>query len=286
MAQTLIYHGHCHDGFMAAVIFRKANGTDADKIEFYAGEHQADPPDVTGREVTFVDFSYKRPVILDMAAKAKSILILDHHDSAQTDLINLPTNVKTIFDVDRSGTGLAWDIFMSGQPRPAIVNYIEAQDLRRFAGYAHIHEVVAALLSYDYDFDLWDQFLDTDQDQLIADLARDGQPIIRRHKRDLQALIETGQHELIIAGQTVPAINVPLTMAGHATETLAQGWPFAAAYFFNGRQAVFSLTSDKNGADVSRIADQYGGGGHKHRSGFRIDYVTGDINDALKLDKS
>ena len=93
MTQTLIYHGHCHDGFMAAVIFRKANKADVDKIEFYAGEHQADPPDVSGREVTFVDFSYKRPVILDMAAKAKSILILDHHDSARTDLINLPANV-------------------------------------------------------------------------------------------------------------------------------------------------------------------------------------------------
>jgi nanoRNase/pAp phosphatase (c-di-AMP/oligoRNAs hydrolase) len=33
---------------------------------------------------------------------------------------------------------------------------------------------------------------------------------------------------------------------------------------------VFSLRSTPEGMDVSEIAKQYGGGGHKHSAGFRI----------------
>ena len=79
----LIYHGDCPDGFMAATIFRKATNQDAAEIKFYAGIHQQPPPDVTGQDVVFVDFSYRRPVICEMAGQAKSILIVDHHVSAQ-----------------------------------------------------------------------------------------------------------------------------------------------------------------------------------------------------------
>ena len=35
---------------------------------------------------------------------------------------------------------------------------------------------------------------------------------------------------------------------------------------------VFSLRSTEEGLDVSEIAKQYGGGGHKHASGFRVPY--------------
>jgi hypothetical protein len=78
-----IYHGNCQDGFGAAWTVRHALG---DRVEFYPGIYQNEPPDVTGRDVIIVDFSYKRPVIEAMALKAHSILILDHHKSAVADL--------------------------------------------------------------------------------------------------------------------------------------------------------------------------------------------------------
>lgn len=73
-----IYHGNCADGFGAAWVVRKALG----EIEFYGAKHQEPPPDVTGKDVVIVDFSYKRPVLLEMAEEANSILIIDHHKSA------------------------------------------------------------------------------------------------------------------------------------------------------------------------------------------------------------
>lgn len=68
-----IYHGHCDDGFGAAFAIWKAfSGRD---ITFFPGIYGEDPPDVTGLDIAIVDFSYKRPVLVGMAEKAKSILV-------------------------------------------------------------------------------------------------------------------------------------------------------------------------------------------------------------------
>src|SRR4051812_40261454 len=106
MKPLCIYHGNCADGFASAWVVRKANTAEilnnegyptwqGDEMQFHAGVYQNPPPDVTGRHVIMVDFSYKRPVLLEMAAKAESILILDHHKTAAEDLVDLPSNVET-----------------------------------------------------------------------------------------------------------------------------------------------------------------------------------------------
>lgn len=74
MGRTIcIYHGNCADGFTAAWAVWKALGA---QVEFIPGVYGEAPPDVTGADVIMVDFSYKRPVLEAMAAKAHSMLIL------------------------------------------------------------------------------------------------------------------------------------------------------------------------------------------------------------------
>ncbi len=124
-----IYHGNCADGFGAAWTVRKALG----EIEFYAASYQEPPPDVTGKDVVMVDFSYKRQVLLEMSEKARSILILDHHKTAAEDLVDLPENVIAKFDMSRSGAMLAWDHFFPGESPPPLLLHIEDRDLWRFA---------------------------------------------------------------------------------------------------------------------------------------------------------
>lgn len=109
MKKICIYHGNCADGFGAAVAVRMALG--ADSVDFHPGVYQTPPPDVTGRDVIIVDFSYKRDVMIEMAEQAKSILILDHHKSAEADLKDLPANVSAHFDMTRSGAVMAWQHF-------------------------------------------------------------------------------------------------------------------------------------------------------------------------------
>ena len=95
MKKLCIYHGNCADGFGAATAVRIALG--ADSVDFHAGIHGKLPPDVTGRSVIIVDFSYKRELLIEMAEQAESILILDHHKSAQIDFSDLSDCVDNVY---------------------------------------------------------------------------------------------------------------------------------------------------------------------------------------------
>src|SRR4029077_17890731 len=93
-------------------------------------------------------------------AKAKSLVVLDHHQTAEAELVGLkPQNGAIHFDMERSGIGMAWDHFM-GSRRPWIVNYIEDRDLWRKA-LPHSDMVNAYLGTLEYSFMVWDAFYDS-----------------------------------------------------------------------------------------------------------------------------
>lgn len=60
MKNIVIYHANCADGFGAAWCFWNKFG---DTWDYHPGVYGAEPPDVTGRSVYLVDFSYKREVV-------------------------------------------------------------------------------------------------------------------------------------------------------------------------------------------------------------------------------
>lgn len=259
-----IYHGNCADGFGAAWVVRKAV---PDTI-FKQGVHQTTPPDVSGADVLTVDFSYKRPVLLEMAKQANSILILDHHKSAMEDLVDLPANVTVKFDMNRSGAMMAWDHFFPNQSPPPLLLHIEDRDLWRFA-LKNTREIQANLFSYPYDFQVWDALMET----AVDDLAKDGAAIERKHFKDVHELLGVTQREMIISGHRVPVANLPYTLVSDAAHLMAKGRPFAACYWDTPDGRVFGLRSSDEGVDVSEIAKRYGGGGHKNAAGFKVTFT-------------
>lgn len=79
----VIYHDNCADGFGAAWACWMRWG---DACEYVPANYGQVPPDVTGKNILIVDFSYKRPELETMANAAASIVILDHHKTAQAEL--------------------------------------------------------------------------------------------------------------------------------------------------------------------------------------------------------
>lgn len=300
MKALCIYHGNCADGFGAAWTVRHALGEH--NVEFHAGVYQDPPPDVSGRDVIMVDFSYKRDVIHEIAAKASTVVILDHHKSAAEDLAglpppldgpwdpnamlnwqrecNAPASLHALFDMERSGAGLAWDYFLPGQPRPRLIAHIEDRDLWRFK-LNGTREIQAAIFSRPYDFKQWNfMWLLADTDEGWLQLFNEGAAIERKHHKDVAELVGITRRQMTIGGHVVPVANLPYTLTSDAGHLMCQGvdagvagsWipPFAACYWDTPEGRVFSLRSIEGGIDVSQIAKQYGGGGHKHAAGFRI----------------
>ncbi|MFK2904543.1 phosphohydrolase [Dyella ginsengisoli] len=267
-----IYHGNCADGFGAACVVRHALG---ERVTFHAGSYGATPPDVTGKHVVIVDFSYPRDVLLAMAEDAASVLVLDHHKTAAEALHALPAsaNITAVFDMNRSGVRLAWDTFFRGTRCPMLIRYIEDRDLWRFT-LSGTREVQAALFSYPYEFDTWMGMLfpatPHAEERICCDLRLAGVAIERKHHKDVAELVAVCQRRLTIAGHDVPAASLPYTLTSDAGHLMAQGEPFAACYWDTADSRQFSLRSTDEGMDVAAIAQQYGGGGHRNAAGFRV----------------
>ena len=289
MKPLCIYHGNCADGFTAAWIIKRAF-PDAD---FHAGIYGQSPPDVDGRDVLMVDFSYKRQVLESLlqsgdVKQAMTILILDHHKTAAADLagIRAPDRygyeprqwradweqsvewpVRAVFDMERSGAQIAWDFFNPGHARPALIDYVGDRDLWRFA-LPKSREANAYVFAHEYTFDNWNK-LAIEFDRRLDDVAERGAAIEKKHHKDVGELLRITQRKMIIGGHVVPVANLPYTLTSDAGHLMAKGQPFAACYWDTPNGRVFSLRSTDDGLDVSAIAAQYGGGGHRNASGFQ-----------------
>jgi len=253
-------------------------------VDFFAGLHGEAPPDAAGRDVVIVDFCYKRPVLDKMASAANGVLVLDHHKTAQDDLLDIDgaeswetwlsatvaqgekSKTAAVFDMNRSGAGLTWDFFFPDTARPKLLDHIEDRDLWRFT-LDGTREIQAAMFSYPYDLALWDRFmLQEDFDRLLAE----GATIERKHFRDIDELLGVCLRRLNIGGHDVPVANLPYTLTNDATHRMAEGEIFAASYYDKKEGRVFSLRSTEGALDVSEIAESYGGGGHQHAAGFQV----------------
>lgn len=335
-----IYHHHCADGLGAAWAVHRALGH---QVEFRPGNYGRGIPegDFTDRDVLIVDFSFPREQLDKLAAAARSVLILDHHKSAQEQLAGLPTigvpydawlkfNGKdgapypaALFDMDRSGAGITWDFFFPHAPRPEIINLVEDRDLWRFKN-PDSRAFNAVLNSYELGsptemprggeypsrlamFDQWhewtmepepvsDHIPPTDYHNPWHSLIQGGRDILRSNDAMVASFVRSSRRIMKIGGVIVPVANVPGSFASDAGHLLCaelpfkeyDKWPhvevipnpahsddqmvqplFSATYYDSADgKRHFSLRSPEDGADVSKIAGSYGGGGHAHAAGF------------------
>lgn len=267
MKKLCIYHGYCLDGFASACAVLQKFGPN--NIELFPGVYQEPPPDVQGREVIMVDFSYKRDVLIDMASKATKILILDHHETAEQDLVNLPDNVSAIFNMNHSGCVITWNYFFPDKEPPTLFRHIEDRDLWRF-NIEHTDEIATALSSYHLDFAVWEKLLE----QPTEILAQEGAVILRKQLKDIVEFIGTAAFRSTVASHEVPVLNAPYMWASKAGHLMCRGEKFAACYWDAPEGRKFSLRSDENGMNVAKIASMFGGGGHERAAGFTIRYGT------------
>ena len=271
--RLVIYHGGCTDGFTAAWVCLRF--TEFKQAETLGASYDQPPPDVDGKDVVIVDFSYPRAELLQMAAAARSLRVLDHHKTAEADLKGLDF---CVFDMERSGCGLAWDVLASpatAEPRPWLVNAVEDKDLWRFR-FSDTRHILAYLSAQPLTFERWDAiFSDGPEAAVTAGAAIqdyiDNYGVLLRNQARLERL----------AGFEVPTINAPLlNISEHLDELLADhaDSPFVAAYFRRGDGIwQFSLRSEDSRIDVSEVAKGFGGGGHRNAAGFQVERLPWEL---------
>lgn len=295
---TVIYHDNCADGFTSAWVYYLARCESLEQLEAEQGESPDLPestyipaqygdalPDVTGQIVFILDFSYSRDDTLELLKQAKHLYIFDHHKSAIEKIADLSApNLTMILDVTRSGAGITWDYFFKDQPRPLLVQTVEDRDLWQFK-HKYTRAIMANIFSYEYSFETWNQINDLlAVPSLQQSFISSGEALERKHFKDIKEFLKNNTYWLNIRvpdkdsgdciDYKVPCANMPYFQASDVGHILGEGHPFAACFWYivkdNKIQIQFSLRSRPEGADVSKIAQAYGGGGHKNAVGFVI----------------
>jgi hypothetical protein len=249
----VLYHADCSDGFGAAWAIWKR----FPRARFVPVKHGHPPPDdLAGERVVMVDFSYPRPVLEEMAAQAKQLLVLDHHITAEQALAGFP---YAYFDQKKSGAVLGWE-WAHGTPAPWLLEYIQDKDLWTWALPAS-REINAALASYPFEFAVWDGFVQ-------ATLEQEGRAILR-YEQELVGKLAAHAVMVEFQGVVVPAVQSAV-LTSQIGERLSPHHLFCIIWHDRDGRRFYSMRSREDGADVGAIAASFGGGGHTHAAGFSI----------------
>jgi hypothetical protein len=272
--QRCFYHAGCPDGFGAAWAVRRAWGDDA---RYIAHGHE-DPIDLLhleGEQVVFVDIAPPNAVLTDLLGVAGELIVLDHHVSARdryaADLglenaLDDSAHHHVHFDLDHSGAALAWKHFHPDEPLPDLLGYVEDQDLWSWK-LPRSEEVNAAIGSYPRKFEVWDELAV----RPIQELAREGKPILRANRMDVERALRSA-HPLAMGTRRVEAVNSQVlrsTLGHELAKRAAFGLAWGLVYRINGERVNASIYSIGD-LDVSKVAAEFGGGGHRNAAGFSV----------------
>jgi oligoribonuclease NrnB/cAMP/cGMP phosphodiesterase (DHH superfamily) len=232
-------------------------------------------PDVLGRDVYLLDFSYPAEVVEEMLLFAKSVTLIDHHATAIDALWHLiPKGLNMRWcNLKQSGATLAWDYIqaISGtkEKLPRLLEHVQDRDLWLFE-LPGTKAILAYMNSFEFDFKVWNNLMQyTRRD--YQTVAPKGEAILRSNGLRQKALVKQCTREIELCGYTVPLANISGFDASDVGAILSKGFPFSVTYFDTEVHRVFSLRSSGEFAvDVSEICKKFNGGGHKHAAGFKV----------------
>ena len=272
----VIYHADCTDGFGSAYAAWKLLGN---RAEYHACKHGTPPPDVTGKVVAILDFSYNNATTKKMIELAKGLIIIDHHKSAIVELHDIS---NTQFDMNHSGARLAWDFFHPGKEAPKFINYIEDRDLWKWE-LPYSKEFSAAFDMVPFEFEEFEKFED---DSVFDDAVKRGSYILAYSKTVVKKVCDKAVHRKY-EGMDVMVVNSSHWMSEIGAR-LSPDCDFAMIWYYDheDQQIKVSLRAFHEHIDVSEISKKYGGGGYKKAAGFQLpgDARVDDIFDVEEDD--
>lgn len=288
-----LYHFPCDDGFAAAwVVHRKWP-----EVMLVPTNYGLPFPDIdiVDKRLLIVDFSYKPDVLAGLATRAHSIIILDHHKTAEADLRHVQrmafpggcdeidrhfpntnsdgVNVLAGFDMSRSGASLAWEFCFPRDPMPQLIRYVEDRDLWRMKLDA-TRCISLYLRSHPYDLEIWGSIasaLETNAGGQV--ILAEATAIERFYDRKLAEIIPTATLRQINRWKGVPVAHAPYAFASDLAHELLTAYPaapFAAVIVDAYGARTYSLRSEDSREDVSEVARLFGGGGHRNAASFRV----------------
>lgn len=274
MKPLVIYHANCTDGFGAAYAAWTKLGDQAEYLPMNYGEAL---PNVDGRDVYILDFSFSKEITQDIMDRCAKFVWLDHHKTAFENWCDYDwsSKYKAIFpegkfielDNERSGALIAWEYFNPDVAVPVVIRHIDDRDRWQWKinGSKEIHAALQSLRPWT--FESWKENFSYEK---YGHLIQQGQAIqstLNQQIRDIAAKACTCR----IDGAVGLSVNSMLNISEVGNELAKVSGTYALVWYLDGntKRANCSLRSIGD-YDVSKIASKFGGGGHKNAAGFNV----------------
>ena len=262
----IIYHANCPDGFGGAYAAWKKFGKKAAYIPLGYGDPL--PPGLKNKEIYLVDFSLSKSTVMELVEKNRRVTGIDHHASNENDT---KATQEYSFSLKHSGAVLAWKYFHPKKAIPIMMKYVEAIDMGKFHGDASAASVL--LESYSFDFKVWDKLREKfDKPAMHKKMLEQGNAILAYENYLIGTIVQSAQI-VKFEGKKMYSVQIPklpINFKSKIGRALAETRYGTALLWRETNDGLIACSLRSKSANIAKIAQKYGGGGHKLSAGFAL----------------
>jgi len=260
---VVLYHNQCWDGFGAAwAAWKRFKNT----ATYIGVVHNGSPPKgLVNKEIYLIDFCYPKEEIAKLSRDNRRVVVLDHHITrkAETEMMK-----EHVFDNNHSGSYLAWRYFFPKKKVPNLILYVQDNDLWKFK-IKKSKEIMLAVNLQPYSFESWNKIsrqLEITSGKRKFAIQGD---IILSHMNVLVDDMTKLAAKVRLRGVKALAVNGPRFVRSELGNKLTQLGVNVGIVWRMDEPGKIHVDLRSNGkVDVAKLAEKYGGGGHKNAAGF------------------
>lgn len=304
--KLIAYHQNCFDGQTAALVAWKASGKTAATVAVNYSLHKASVSTVidhlaqalpVGTDpqsciLYVLDFSFPLPMLQELGRVFRSVLVLDHHKTAEEDLkdADIPTfsyttveghtklvykvarNVTVNFCMQESGALMTWKHFFPNSTVPDFVRYVSDRDLWQFRD--------PKTKPFTAGLGMFRNLTLTEMEPLLEDpdsLIVKGEVALKIQESRVKSTLSNpaklitarvGDDEFEVGVYNAPA-DITSEMLSVYVNTKGNP-PVGLTYTIGSDNNVYCSLRSTSAVDCSVIARMMGGGGHSQACGFTV----------------
>ena len=269
----ICFHHNDPDGRLSAAIVQRT----VDNVELvevkYGDDWSLDQ--VKDRLVYVVDFSF--PDMLALKRACKTLVWIDHHQSAKdrNELIWESKDVLGDRDVDRAACELTWLFFNEEFDMPNIVKYVGDYDAWKFEYEEKSHYAHEFFATLDLKKDKEDiEYLLNNRAGAVMNALNFGKLL---YDAKLEIAKDIANHALLEMWEGHKTVRINCSskkLVSLVGQVAMEQHPEADIIFmYHEMTPRWMVSLRSKTVDVAKIAEKYGGGGHKGASGFSMKIV-------------
>jgi len=204
-------------------------------------------------------------------SRFETVITIDHHISVKEECEKLDSendNYTFVFNNEKSGATLSWEYFFKEDPVPTLVSYVEDLDLFKKELVPDSMNACTYLYLYTNDPERFLEILDRD----IQDVLDKGSLLVEADEKKILKVIDQDAMYAEVGDFRVPTYNLTDLQYLFGNRVSGEVDKAIIMYRIDGMKVKMSIRSKEGHTPTALdIAEQLGGGGHKHAAGAAID---------------